>query len=196
MKLYSYVLKNDAGFAPNPYWGYCTLACCKPKIRNAAVVGDWIVGTGSVNNVGSDKLIYAMMVAEKITFQQYYKDKRFESKIPRLGKTEERGDNIYHLNENGEWIQRRFYHIEKDKIKDLSVNNVLISENYFYFGKKAPLIPQQFNQVIKCGPSHKCKFNSDFIADFIRWIENNFKKGIQGEPFDFEQRLKINVTAL
>ena len=29
-RLYSYVLRKDTGFAPNPYSGYCTLACCKP----------------------------------------------------------------------------------------------------------------------------------------------------------------------
>ena len=43
MELYSYVIKHDSGFAANPFWGYCTLADCKPAIRRTAKVGDWIV---------------------------------------------------------------------------------------------------------------------------------------------------------
>jgi hypothetical protein len=45
--LYSYVVRSDSGFAPNPFGEYCTLACCKPQIRKRARVGDWIVGCGS-----------------------------------------------------------------------------------------------------------------------------------------------------
>ena len=31
MTLYSYIVKHDNGFAPNPFHGFCTLACCKPE---------------------------------------------------------------------------------------------------------------------------------------------------------------------
>jgi len=44
MSVFSYVVKNDGGFAPNPFHGSCTLACCKPKIRNVASAGDIVVG--------------------------------------------------------------------------------------------------------------------------------------------------------
>src|SRR5712671_5339411 len=33
MRLYSYVVARDFGFAPNPFFGVCTLATCKPDIR-------------------------------------------------------------------------------------------------------------------------------------------------------------------
>lgn len=33
MKIYTYRMIYDSGFAPNPYFGLCTLSCCKPKIR-------------------------------------------------------------------------------------------------------------------------------------------------------------------
>ena len=33
MIVYEYVMTSDSGFAPNPFYGACTLACCKPKIR-------------------------------------------------------------------------------------------------------------------------------------------------------------------
>jgi hypothetical protein len=41
--LFSYVVPSDSGFAPNPYGGLCTLACCEPKIRQYANVSDWIM---------------------------------------------------------------------------------------------------------------------------------------------------------
>lgn len=33
MRLFAYKMTHDTGFAPNPFWGYLTLATCKPKIR-------------------------------------------------------------------------------------------------------------------------------------------------------------------
>lgn len=33
--VYEYVMTSDSGFAPNPFHGTCTLACCKPKIRKS-----------------------------------------------------------------------------------------------------------------------------------------------------------------
>lgn len=183
MKIYSYVVKHDNGFAPNPFWGYCTLACCKPKIRKSADVGDWIMGTGSVNNIGQDNIIYAMKVTDKLTFEQYSCDKRFLPKIPGIGKIEIKGDNIYYKGKNGEFIQRRSYHKEKDIQRDLSTDSVLISDYYFYFGKNEGQVPENFKAIIKNGPGHKCNFDSKFTIDFITWLEGNFSKGLQGEPY-------------
>ena len=33
--LYAYIMTDDKGFAPNPFSGICTLACCKPAIRRS-----------------------------------------------------------------------------------------------------------------------------------------------------------------
>ena len=44
MRLYSYVVASDSGFAPNPFWRILTLACCKPKMRLTAKPGDLLVG--------------------------------------------------------------------------------------------------------------------------------------------------------
>jgi hypothetical protein len=41
MQVYSYVIDHDPGFAPNPFHGICTLAGCKPKIRQYTEVGDY-----------------------------------------------------------------------------------------------------------------------------------------------------------
>lgn len=93
-RLYSYVVRWDRGLAPNPFWGFCTLACYKPRIREK--VGDWVVGTGSKNTVEQNKLVYAAKVTEKVSFEQYSAEKRFRRKIPGAGRKRELGDNIYY----------------------------------------------------------------------------------------------------
>lgn len=65
--LYTYCIPYDDGAAPNPYWGICTLAICKPVIRRVARVGDWVVGTGSSHSPIGDvagAVVYAMQVTE------------------------------------------------------------------------------------------------------------------------------------
>ena len=76
MKLYSYCIPVDDGAAPNPYWGVCTLTICKPAIRRTASIGDWVIGTGAKNVNGKDysnKLVYAMLVTDKMTLPEYDK---------------------------------------------------------------------------------------------------------------------------
>ena len=33
MRLFAYKMTHDTGFAPNPFWGWMTLATCKSQIR-------------------------------------------------------------------------------------------------------------------------------------------------------------------
>jgi hypothetical protein len=68
LRLYSYKVARDFGFAPNPFYGLCTLATCKPNIRKAAQVGDWVVGTGSKPNRLEGRLVFAMEVSETLAF--------------------------------------------------------------------------------------------------------------------------------
>ena len=69
MKLYSYVVARDFGFAPNPFYGFCTLGTCKPKIRRSAKVGDWIVGTGSKTRRRARHIVFVMRVTEVKPFK-------------------------------------------------------------------------------------------------------------------------------
>ncbi|MGA3124805.1 MAG: hypothetical protein ABSF69_29000 [Polyangiaceae bacterium] len=96
-RLYSYCIPVDDGAAPNPYWGVCTLAICKPRIRATATAGDWIAGTGAkfarLGDGGSKdmsgKLVFAMRVTQKVTMAEYDALTRRElpHKIPtRLGR--------------------------------------------------------------------------------------------------------------
>ncbi len=76
MKLYSYIVVHDTGFAPNPFWGYCTLAACTPNHAGIrAKEDDWIIGTETKKK--GNKLIFAMKISEILPFDQYYNDPRF-----------------------------------------------------------------------------------------------------------------------
>ncbi|HAT2715113.1 TPA: hypothetical protein I8303_003898, partial [Aeromonas hydrophila] len=80
-RVHSYVVRYDSGFAPNPFYEYCTLATCKPNIRKGADIGDWVVGSGSNDRSvrRGGYLVYAMQVTETMTFDEYGADPRFES---------------------------------------------------------------------------------------------------------------------
>ena len=143
-KIYLYILNTDTGFAPNPFHKYCTLACCKPKIRKKAKVGEWVMGFTSAEHGKKNQhrkrkhLLYAMEVQEILDFDQYWTDKRFALKKPnRKGSFKERrGDNIYHKDTDGKWIQEDSFHDEKSIKKDTNhTSNVLVSKKFHYLGK-------------------------------------------------------------
>lgn len=146
--LYTYAITRDFGFAPNPFHGYCTLATCKPRIRKAANVGDWVMGVGgSTLGTAKRKCIFLMKISEKIGFQNYWNDHRFSLKKPlRNGsRVQMLGDNIYHKNGGGSWIQEDSHHSNPDGSpnptnveRDTGSNDrVLISNCFYYFGSQA-----------------------------------------------------------
>ena len=178
MTLFSYVVRDDAGFAPNPEKEYCTLACCKPIIRRTAKKGDWVVGTGSVKHNAQKKIIYAMKITEEpIDFEKYGRDERFKNRI----------DNIYLKdgNTNGYKQKPNRFHGGEEKKRDLSGAFILISNsnNFSYFGMNAKELDPGFEKMIKKGPGHKCKFDPDLVNSFVEWAKR-LPKGKQGEPFE------------
>ncbi|UGA39490.1 hypothetical protein JOS77_08380 [Chromobacterium haemolyticum] len=155
MRLFTYVVARDYGFAPNPFGGFCTLATCKPDIRQRANVGDWVVGIASKSDSPSPRLIYAMRVDEVLTYDSYWSDPRFQYKKPTLiGSVKQLfGDNIYHRDITGAWIQADSHHSFENGIPNhLNINNdtksegVLVSSNYIYWGSKSIKIPDEFSK--------------------------------------------------
>lgn len=162
MRLFIYLITADDGFAPNPFYGYCTLATCKPGIRSHAKEGEWVIGLGSPTlskkagkDVGIDKIIYTMKIDEVLTWREYSVDPRFKVKIPRYSQdednpVEEKGDNVYYCH-NGIWYGRPSFHYEKLNLmkRDLDGKNVLISKDFYYFGRSAIKIPDDIFQKLK-----------------------------------------------
>jgi len=199
MKLYSYVVARDFGFAPNPFCGVCTLAACKPQIRAAAQIGDWIVGTGSKSYGLSGALVYAMQVAEVMGFDEYWNAPQFVSKRPNLrGSLKQAfGDNIYHRSSTtGRWMQEDSHHSfrggrpNKANIEhDTQVPRVLIGREFVYFGKSGPKIPRRFRAKtldICAHRGHKCNFPDSLVRAFLAWIQSLNARGCVEEPAEFD----------
>lgn len=180
--LFSYVLASDTGFAPNITGGYCTLACCKPKIRGAARIGDWLVGT-LPNRLGRDRLGYIMRINEILSFDDYFRDDRFGDKKP--SDDHPNGDNIYYRIE-GRFIQlKNRHHSEEHLDHDTQADRVLISSLFWYFGDRSPRIPPRFiSSVIKKGPGHKRVKNTKTVKEFVSWVGSEYRPGILGRPRD------------
>ena len=163
-RMYSYVVEHDCGISPNPYDGFCTLAFCKfsedGRRRNVvemAEVGDWIVGTGGESKLsaGHGRLVYAMLVTEKMKLQDYFVDPRFKHRAGNKEQFTKRTDRF-----------------------------ALVSNHYYYFGRNAPRFEERHvGKIEKRGSGYKStSLKLDFITDFVKWLEENFTPGIHGPP--------------
>lgn len=199
MRLFSYVVARDYGFAPNPFFGFCTLATCKPRIRKAASVGDWVMGTGSKKQSRQGYIVFIMRITETMTFNEYWEDARFHCKKPNLfGSMKQAfGDNIYYKKLNGKWVQLNSHHSYPNGVpnphniaNDTQVDRVLISTEYAYWGKMGPSIHKKFrnyNNFDICCPArnHKSNFPKKLVKDFAAWFCTLNKKGYLGEPLEW-----------
>jgi hypothetical protein len=190
-RLYSYVVARDFGFAPNPFFGWCTLATCKPNIRRIAQPGDWVVGIGSAAKRQPSKLVYVMRVAETMTFNEYWQDPRFAQKKPHLDGSMKQafGDNIYHrVASDQPWVQENSHHSHPDGTtnplnvaNDTQADRVLIANDFIYWGGNGPAIPAGFSQFfVRRG--HKSNFTPRAIEEFLAWCHSPGAKGRIGVP--------------
>ncbi len=202
MSAFSYVVARDFGFAPNPFYGVCTLATCKPSIRRGAAVGDWVIGTGAKTRYHmSGRLIYAMRVDETMGFDPYWQDPRFVHKRPVLNGSLKQlyGDNIYHRG-RGPWLQENSHHSLDDGrmnranvARDTGADRVLISLHFVYFGQNAPTIPARFRSFGKEGVDICCRAQGHRViagtleTAFTKWLDDRGKWGIQGMPIEFSR---------
>lgn len=198
--VFIYVVDRDFGFAPNPFHGYCTLATCKPKIRNPAKVGDWIIGMGGTRLGATGRCVFAMRVTEKIEFNEYWKNPRYIDKRPiRNGSSRAMvGDNIYHYNAAARrWHQADSHHSNPDgsanlhNLKaDTKSSFVLISHNFYYFGQNAPVVPPRLLRALGyTNRRNHSRFTGEQCAALLAWLELDYQSSLNlvaGDPFDFE----------
>lgn len=193
MYLYSYVITRDYGFAPNPFWNICSLATCKPQIRERALKGDWIAGFGGANTAITHKMVFLMQVDEICTFDEYWVDPRFFMKKPRFDGNYQQcyGDNIYH-HVGSEWMQENSHHSYADGINknnlihDTRIDRVLISFHYWYFGENAIELPKEFAEAIATGRAYK-KLQNNICADITSWVGNYYEMGQHGLPYKWKK---------
>lgn len=190
-RLYTYCIPYDDGAAPNPFWGVCTLAICKPAIRRTAKIGDWVVGTGSRNAPNGDmsgRVVYAMRISNKLTMSDYdsWTKHNCKEKIPDWNNVDVRrrlGDSIYEYSDSPP-RQRLGVHNSGNIDTDLSGHHVLMSDYYFYFGSEAIPLPGNLQPIVNQRQGHRVKLNESYVELFLMWIENLGLKPnkLYGEP--------------
>lgn len=216
MRLFAYKQTHDTGFAPNPFHGVCTLATCKAYIRKHKQVGDWIAGFTSNklngDEVGHERLIYLMQVAEKLPFGEYYTDRRFAKKIPVrrsvqcCDKCEHTkccldkgspnvlrsehciqtvGDNIYWKHDGERFQVPNCSHMPEDMDEDTSGEFVLIgTPTFFYFGSEPLVIPPRVRpKVPRCQSGHGVRtWDAVRAHAFVDFVMKNRSAGIHAQP--------------
>jgi hypothetical protein len=196
MRMFAYKITRDFGFAPNPFHGVCTLATCKPHIRKSAVAGDLVLGCGSSENGLVGRMIYVLRVGGKCTFQQYWDDPRFAAKRPFFKSSRDHayGDNIYHHDAAGEWIQERSHHSFQDGAtnelnlrQDTSEDHVLWSDDFVYWGREAPEVPAPFrdfngDDLYPHARDRRSRYAPDFIEAVSDWFNALPERGRRGRP--------------
>lgn len=199
MRMFSYKIARDYGFAPNPFHGTCSLATCKPHIRKSAAIGDLILGCGSAENNRIGHLIFAMRVTSKASFQEYWNEPRHFIKRPnfRSSIAHAYGDNIYHQDSSGAWFQERSHHsfadgtLNGDNLKrDTTTSKmVLLSTDFVYFGRNSTPIPahlRNFNgdDAYPNVRDYRSRFDDRLIAAVDRWF-SALPRGVQGHPINW-----------
>lgn len=189
MKLSAYVIATDKGFAPNPFGGFCTLACCKSQVRRNAEVGDIVMATAGARLESPGRLVYAMKASEALTFNEYWSAPRFASRKPTPATAISRcGDNIWHK-ERGRWVlEPNDNHDRDEEHFDTSGENVLVATEFFYFGREAVELPKKFERLRCKGRGHKNEDDEELIRSFWKWLSDKYPRGRIGDPTEFVAR--------
>jgi hypothetical protein len=203
-----YVQPWDTGMAPNVEGDICTLATCKPAIRKNLDVGhEWVLALGAVKTLmhvrggkkqyesWRDRISYAMIPDERLTYDEYHRDKRFAGKIPHS--REEPGDNLYRL-QDGHYVVSDFVndiHRTDEHLvynpdytrNDLTAPVVLAAQQFWYFGENAPhlsetgLKPKTVETLMTVRRGHLVVDDPETIRDIVDWLRAQ-KPGVHGEP--------------
>lgn len=186
--LYTYVMRDDSGLAPNPFWGVCTLAVCTPNHQGSrAKSGDWIAGVS--DKARGYKLIYVMEVDERVHMNDYFHDERFAAKKVALGGIAQQrcGDNFYSQDRAGRWIQHpnRYHDGPGFCSKDTQRPWVFVGQRFWYFGRKAIDMPEEFLPMFG-GRGARVSHPPELVAAFKDWVQGSQKKGMNALPRDFE----------
>ncbi|MEQ1955206.1 hypothetical protein [Mesorhizobium sp. CN2-181] len=193
MTLYSYVVRWDHGSAPNPFYGVCSLATCKPGIRKHAKLGDWVLGTGSAERKMADHAVFLMRVESDTTFDEYWTGFPLKRAVLNGGMKVRFGDNIYHRNKKtGAWIQEDSRHSQHGAVVNETnlkrdtgtTDRVLLSTEFVYWGDQAPKMPAGLAKFHIGQPSYK-KFTDADAAPLLTWVGTLNQSGRVGDPIDW-----------
>lgn len=196
----TYRLDHDLGFAPNPFFGWCTLACCMPQVREHASLGDIIVGIAGSGPRGLGRihpqLIYWMLVEDALTFDQYWRDPRFARKRPQIGgpKMYAVGDRTYrHEPGDADWSYESSMHYVPGAAqpggghvaKDTKVDRLLVGRTFTYWGGTGPVVPPHLLDLFPNPRGQKCPPPGPALDELHELMGLHAPQGLVGEPADW-----------
>lgn len=201
-RLFTYKVADDAGAAPNPYCGVCTLALSMPRIRQEAEPGDLVVGFACRSATDPDeefRVVYVMQVDEVLYWPHYIARCRLTlpGKIPAPSSPERHaGDCIYPY--DGGRIGRvplasGSGHDASSYQKDVEDGaNVLMARCYWYFGagdQHRLVVPDALRELSPPGQGHQSRKNTLLIPSFVSWFNAAVARlalpsGVHGTPKD------------
>lgn len=150
-RILRYILVSDTGIAPCIEGGRLSLATCKPRIRAAARVGDWVIGFRP-RPAPRGVVVWAGRVALTMTVGDY------EREFSCARKTGGRADAVYRAIPAGGFKRLRpNYHDNEDEIrKDLSAPVLVFdSAASWYFDDDPRPLPDHLSRLGAAGRGHR-----------------------------------------
>jgi hypothetical protein len=174
VRVFTYVMVVDDGGAPNFDRPFVTLALCKPSVRKHAAIGDLILAfTGRALGNEPHAIRWAGIVSEKLEFESYWRDRRFEGKKPQSKSA--MPDNIYRPSINGLQLEPNKKHTESHVRTDLSGKYVLVFKESWQFGPTSPILPLNFGlRMIHGRRGHRVhELDESTFKELKRWLDKN-----------------------
>ncbi|NIZ40894.1 hypothetical protein PVA45_05195 [Entomospira entomophila] len=193
-QIYSYIVAEDNGYSPNPFWGVLTLPWCKPPLRRAVAkfianannisdvpsLGIWLVGLSRKQKDGSNHMIFVAQITEVLSHHDYFvtypqKHPKMDPSLPYIHHV---GDNCYYMDNNSSsyaTIPSVHSHDPVMQQRDLSVPSVLISNNFCYYGSNSSPLPSDLMEL-KVGQGFKSTFSSEtnnLLYDYLQTIQGD-----------------------
>ena len=210
MKILSYRMTHDTGFAPNPFWDYLTLAACTPNhVRAKLNPGDFLVGVESnqlrdmrqkagLCSQKDNLIVYIAEIDEVLTLDQYYHDPKFvEKKYSSTNWKTRRGDNVYYkVHGKWKWTPNHMHANNKHaREQDMKGDRVFIAKNFSYFGDKCIEFDEKFISCIKETQGIKyCRSKDNNFQNFQKYLQDLMQqngKGQIGMPIMQNDELRI-----
>lgn len=188
-RIRAYKMTHATGFAPNPFDGCMTLACCKPLMRNGKAVekDDWIIGVGTkalgsgdINNPDEakyeNKIIYVMKVQKLVPWTEYYStciENGLSSKLSQSGDIDRDicGDCIYRW--NGERKPEEITRSMQEEFADY-VSQFKFKPNIYHTDISSPVHDLGGKYVIFGDPENSYYLGNDAVQ--IELDTNPFEK--------------------
>jgi hypothetical protein len=131
-----------------------------------------------------------MRVGEVLPFQSYWEHPTYRYKRPSTRTAiATRGDNVWHRDARGEWRGvAGALHDKRHRDRDLRGEKALIATDFYYFGRNAIAVPDEFARLLATTRGHRNTDDQTLITRFWNWLSRTTpKRGRIGKPSDFTE---------